>query len=645
MASTECKARKTAPPARAPAPATRSSAGRSPAASAAAEKAKRAGTPAVRLTEKAKRPRAGASKAEAAGADPKLALDPRLKAALDKNKGNAKRLKKHPPAADKAAEAQDAALAPPNAKLAEAQAGKVEQMQEAEGKPPDTSSFAATLKKAIEDILPKNVEASEKYLNDNDTQKLKDTAGGNIEAQKKAATGGLRSAASSAPDTSKIPDKEVTPLPAEVLPPAAVAPVGARDAMPAPKPDEEVSLQGSKDEVNRKLADNKITTAQLQKANDPRFSAALAAKQTVDKNADAAPGRYRVSEQKAIDAAAKRAVADERKQVAQMKDVHGKSDAAARYRQAAAKEQDERRRKEVADQIEAIFAQTKRNVEGKLSTLEADVTAMFNKGLDKALADMRNFIVLEKKAWKKDRYGELPLFDAIQWGIDKWKGIDKVPGIQKIYTCANKYFLDDLNIVVDNIAVHVDRQLQAAKDEVAAGQKRIAEYVASLPADLQEFGRAAEREISGRFDELRQGIEDKKNDLAQNLAQRYKEARDKAEELTKEMQAEDKGLVTGFLEKIGEVIEILRKFRDRVMGMLRKAAATIDLIVSDPIGFLKNLLAAIKLGLDQFSATSGSTSRPASWAGSSARSAGWASACPRISRCRPSSRSSSRCSA
>ena len=114
------------------------------------------------------------------------------------------------------------------------------------------------------------------------------------------------------------------------------------------------------------------------------------------------------------------------------------------------------------------------------------------------------------------------------------------------------------------------------------------------------MGLAAEKEISGRFDELRQGIEDKKNDLAQSLAQRYKEARDKAEELMNEMKAEDKGLVTGFLEKIGEIIEILRKFRDRVMGLLKKAAATIDLIVSDPIGFLKNLLAAIKQGLGQF---------------------------------------------
>ncbi len=599
MASPTKQARAAAP-APAPAPAARSAASRN-AAPAATAKNKRAGKPAVRLSDKPPRPRGRGVPAEAAPvAEPKAAQDPRLKHALDKVKSNAKGLKKHPVAADKAAEAQDAAQPPPNAKLAEAQVEKVGEMQEAEGRKPDQNSFAELLKKEIEKVLPKNVEASEKYLNEKETNDLKEATGKNIAEQKQAATGGLRAATGSAPDTSGIADKEVTPLPPEVLPPAVVAPVGAREAMPAAKPDEEVSLQGSKDEVNRTLTSNKITTGQLQKANDPRFTAALDAKQSVDRNADAAPGAYRISEQKTIAAAANRAVANERQQVAQMKDVHGKSGAAAKSRQALAKEQDEARRKDVADNIEKIFGETKKSVEDKLSSLEADVSKMFDDGLKDALKKMRECIAADKSKWKDDRYGSFPLFNLPLWTYDKAIGIDDVPGIKLIYVNANNTFLNDLNIVIGNIATLVENRLKEAKDEVAAGQKRIGVYVAGLPKDLQEVGRAAEQEISGRFDELRQGIEDKKNDLAQNLAQRYKEARDKAEEAINEMRAEDKGLVTGFIEKIGEVIEILRKFRDRVMGLLKKAAATIDLIVSDPIGFLGNLLAAIKQGLNQF---------------------------------------------
>jgi hypothetical protein len=597
MAAPTRQARAAAPT---PAPAARSATGRSPAAPGAQRK--RGGAPAVRLTDKAKRPSGGAGvvPAEGPAADAKPTIDPRLKAALDKNRRNAKGLKTHDPAAKKAGEAQDAATPPPNAKLADAQADQVGEMQEAEGKKPDSNSFAELMKKEIEKVLPKSVEASSNYLNEDQTRNLKEAAGGNIEAQKRAATGGLKTATETAPDTSVIPDKEVVPLPPEALPPARPASVGARDAMPAPLPAEEVSLQGSKDEAEKTFAENKITPAQLQKANDPRFTAALEAKEAVDENADTAPDKYRVSEQKTLEVAAARAVSDERRQVAGMKDVHGKSGAGVQGRQASAKAQDEARRKEVADNIEKIFGETKKNVEDKLSTLETDVNAMFDRGLDDALKDMRKYIKEKKSEWKEDRYGSFPLFNAPLWGYDKLKGIDKVPGIKRIYVDANDQFIKDLNRVVDKIAAHVETQLKAAKDEVAAGQKKISDYVASLPKDLKEFGAAAERDINGRFDELRQGIEDKKNDLAQNLAQRYKDAKEKAQQAIDELKAEDKGLVTAFIEKIGEIIRILRNFKNRVLGMIKKAAAVIDLIVSDPIGFLKNLLAAVKQGVKQF---------------------------------------------
>src|SRR5688500_13583380 len=110
-------ASQTRAPAPAPSPAARTAAGRSP--GAAGSKRKGAGKPAVRLTDKAPRPRGGAgAAAEAApAAEPKQAVDPRLKKALDKNRRNAKALQKHDPAAAKAAEAQDAAEPPSNAKL------------------------------------------------------------------------------------------------------------------------------------------------------------------------------------------------------------------------------------------------------------------------------------------------------------------------------------------------------------------------------------------------------------------------------------------------------------------------------------------------------------------------------------------------
>src|SRR5437016_4568246 len=84
-----------------------------------------------------------------------------------------------------------------------------------------------------------------------------------------------------APDSSRVPGKEVTPLPATPAP-AAAPPIGAAEAMPAPAPEADVSLQQSKRDADKSLADAKVTPQQLRKANDPRFSAVLTAKAAVD---------------------------------------------------------------------------------------------------------------------------------------------------------------------------------------------------------------------------------------------------------------------------------------------------------------------------------------------------------------------------
>ena len=124
--------------------------------------------------------------------------------------------------------------------------------------------------------------------------------------------------------------------------------------------------------------------------------------------------------------------------------------------------------------------------------------------------------------------------------------------------------------------------------------------MAGLPKDLQAVGKEAEQKASADFDKLRQGIEDKKNDLAQKLAQKYKEAHDKADEETKKIQDENKGYLAGLAESIGEVVKALTEFKAKLMALLKKGEDAIKLVLKDPIGFLGNLIGAIKLGFTQF---------------------------------------------
>jgi hypothetical protein len=106
--------------------------------------------------------------------------------------------------------------------------------------------------------------------------------------------------------------------------------------------------------------------------------------------------------------------------------------------------------------------------------------------------------------------------------------------------------------------------------------------------------------MAGRFEELQQGIEDRKNALAQKLAQQYKEASDKADKALQEIEDENRSALYGFIAKLAEIVKILLEFKNKLMSILRKGWETIKLILADPIGFLSNLISAIKGGFEAF---------------------------------------------
>lgn len=529
---------------------------------------------------------------------PVAAQDPRFQKVMDKLQKSASKSKEHVHPERKAAEALAAAKPPAKEKLGDAQANQVDTMKDAQTKKPEKSSFLALLQAEIAKVVPKNLGETENFMKGEKKAQLKGAVTGNVNQQKEEATSGIKSATDQPPDASKVESNEPTAIPPEGPAPAPPA-IGATDAVPAPKPESEVSLQQSKDDAGKKLADAQVTPQQLQEANDPRFSAVLTAKSAVEKQATTAPQQYRANEQKTLSQEAAKAVADEKHGITALQGEHNRAGAAIKLRQQSTKEKDEADRKKVAGDIEKIYNETKQTVENKLASLETDVSTMFDQGADAALKSMTDYIDTRMSKWKYERYLYLgPVIGGARWLKDKLFGLPK--DVDIFYEEGRKLFTKQLDDLVVRIANVVETRLKEAKDEITRGQKRISDYVNGLPKNLQAVGKAAEKVMAGRFDELRQGVDAKKNDLAQKLAQRYKDANDKANEKLKAMQEENKGLVTKLAEKLGEVIKILREFKERVAAMLKKGQDTIMLIVAHPINFLKNLLNAIKKGIGQF---------------------------------------------
>ncbi len=532
--------------------------------------------------------------------DPRAAKDPHFQKVMGELEKSAARVKMHPTPRRKAAEAQ-AAVQPDIEKerLAGAQAHQANMMQseaqaEKNKKVEANEDFLKVLQERIKTIMPKTFADTESIMEGDKPQKLKDAMTGNIQQQKEKVYEGIKATSHESPDPSKVDKKVVIPLPIEGIPPPLA--VGAAEAIPGPKPETEVSLEQSKQDANQRLKDAKLTPGQLQEANDPRFSAVLIAKSDVEKHADSAPKQFRTLEQKILTQAVTRAVGDEKQGLAAFQREKSKSGVAVRLKQRNAQHKDEAGREEVVKQIEGIYSETTKRVKTVLFILEVLVPIMFDIGITAAMTDMKKSVKRDIDAYKKRRYSGLggPFLRVKDWATE-------LPEKANIYyRKGHERFIQNLNELVVTIATFVERGLKIARKEIADGQRSIKVYVQGLHKDLQGFGKTAEREVAGRFEDLNSQIDSQKTALAQKLTQRYKEADDDANAQLEEIKEENKGLLSKLEDFIDVVADYLQKFKDKIWPIIKKGIEIITRIVFHPIRFLKNLLKAIGRGLDQF---------------------------------------------
>ncbi|MCM8593866.1 hypothetical protein [Accumulibacter sp.] len=522
--------------------------------------------------------------------------DPRFVAVTQQIDAGAARLRKHVPAAQKAREASRSAKAPANERLAGAKAKVVDEVKAAPTPKPQPTSFKALLRAEIDKAMPKTLGDTEKFMAGGQSGAMKGALGGNVATQKSAATGPVDQATKKSPDPGSVPAQASAALPAEPAPQKPA--VAAGEGMPPPATPAEVSLDQSKKDTTQALKDERIRPESLTRANDPRFSAVAGAQAQVASQADKAPAAFRARESGVLAGARAQAggVAGRGALLLAATRGRGNAQVLSRQQQQAAREEAERQK--VAAHIEGIFARTKARVEARLQSLDGEVSAIFDPGVDAALTAMKSFVDDRIFKYKLERYLTIPGLGLARWLRDQALGLPDE--VNAFYEQGRRVFQAAMDRLIDRVANLVETRLAQAKADVESGQNEIRGFVAGLPANLKAAGDAAAKAVGDRFNELSQSIDAKKEELAASLAQKYKEAFDKADEALKAMQDENKGLLQQFAEKLGEVVKALLEFKARLMGILRKGQETIQLILDDPIAFLGNLIAAVKGGFNAF---------------------------------------------
>jgi Domain of unknown function (DUF4157) len=481
-------------------------------------------------------------------------------------------------------------------KSSQAQFHKVNEMEQQDKQAFNAEAFKKQLNDRIEGALPKDDnETVDRYEHPGKAEKAmneaKDGMKTDVKDEKKKAANAIETTTSAPPSEEGIKPKETANMQPEDAGKKPHIPK-SEAAAPKPKTEEEISMEKDAQSLDNQMAESDVTEKQLADSNEPTFGEALSSKQEAQTQARNAPTEYRAKEQPQIAKAEDQAKATVAGKLTEMHD--GRAGALAKVDEGKnnTKTKDEEKRKEIAGNLQRIYNETKDKVTTLLNNLETNVVSEFDTAANAANA------VFERNVHRRldDHYGITTVDDTVG---DYMRG-GLSPEIGKIFREEKATFMNAMNTAINSIASKVETELNAAITAIDEGKKAIDEYWNSLTPEMQKIGEEAKTDIGGKFDELEKSVHDKHDELVEKLGDRYVKNVEKLQETFDKIKSEKQGWLSKAVDAIAGVIKAILRLKDMLLETLAKVAHVIGKIIKDPIGFLSNLIAAVKMGLDNF---------------------------------------------
>ncbi len=495
--------------------------------------------------------------------------------------------------------ASAAAPSPKSEAMAQGKAGQVENMeaQSEQVGEINQASFLDLVKAKLREMdMPANPEQMDEFKAKGGASSLRGDLASGVQQQSKQASGGLEKTVDTEPTPAA--ERETQDLSAQPKAPA-VSDLKPEQGLPPPKPEAEVSLDKEKDDLDEEYRANNLSDERLQKANDPRFSGALEAKQEVHEHAATAPQQYRQEESDHLAKQSATVRSESGAMSLGMQATRNRSEGQLRGRQHQQMSAETQARQRIANKLESIYQRARKDVEDKLNALDDQVDAMFTIWEMRARNRFEDYVDNAFEAWKDRRYAGLS--GKWTWIEDRFRDINELPEAKKIFKDGQNLYFSILETGIDVIGKYVDTTLAWCRKRIKLGREEVKDAVKTLGKDLKGAGAEAAKAIFEKFDDLKGSVDAKREELVDNLVQRYQESREKLNARIEEIKDENRSFIIRAKRKIQAVLEALDNFRKRIMSLIAEARSVIELILEDPIQFLKNLLQAVKRGFDKFS--------------------------------------------
>jgi len=499
--------------------------------------------------------------------------------------------KTHRPGAAVIASAQAAAVEPVTEQRRAAAVQTIGRLDQVEPAAMARDSIRATLRAAIAGATPApKTEADAEKLISGGAKEASEALRGQLADARATADGPLKGAAASEVAPASQPVSGAPSLALEAAPPPPAVP-DAAFAVPGPAPAGRPDCSAHEAEASRPLVEGGVSEAQLARGREPAFRLALDARAKAGAHSHGVGARYRKIESGIREQTlgmAQRALASD---LGGMHAVRGTRGALVGAHQLAAKARDAAARQQITARIAQTKDRTRADVDRILEPLEKEASTCFEAGLQRAEEAYA-------AAFSEARGG----FGAwlSTWG-EAWRS-----HIEAALASARGVYMQHVDAAIEAVARYVDEQLARARRRVQEGRKEVERDIGGLDANLRQFGAEALEAVSAEFDAMAGQIDARRDGLVDRLAQQYKSSLERMDSAEQGLRDENRGLWERAHAATLGVVEQVLAFKAMLLGVLAEAAAVVGDILANPIGFLRNLVAGIGLGLRNFLANIGS---------------------------------------
>jgi hypothetical protein len=483
--------------------------------------------------------------------------------------------------------AQEAAKVPRTERVRSAATETIGQLEGADTKPFDRAALEARLTDTINRDMTnaRSKEEAEEAMN-RGAAKASATLNQGLTRQRDAAAGGLPAATNPRNDIS--PDKQKVADAVELRPEAAGPPstgVDSTSAVPPPLPGQQLDFSADRAPTDQMMAGNQVSTEQMQEGNDPAFGPVLSERATAEQHEAEAAGAYRKDEAKVRTDALTRAELTVRAGLSAMHGVRERELGNVAGQQHGVRAVDSLKRTQIMARISQIKSETQSDVKGILDEMDRQASRIFTDGLQRAserYEDEFSDVKGGAKNW---------LFN---WG-DDWKEL-----IERALASARGIYRVLVHNTIEQVADYIERQINAAKERAARGQRQANEVVDSLGGEMSDFATQAREAIATDFGAMQSQIDERSEALINRLSEQLKASYDKMKAREEELREANKSLWERVYDATVGAVKKIIEFKNLLLSVLAKAASVVLEIIAHPIRFLGNLVNAVGQGLRNF---------------------------------------------